>query len=138
MDILHEVPILWEFLQRSCLKAMLSTNAVLCRSAHEYVTYLSFPNGWGSADLDTAVSRSWSQLQVLDLRGSDMDAAAAAQISTASWLLLRSLSVDARLYLGSPSTSEVFHRFYGMWPLLEILTVASGELDSCFWLFRFR
>ncbi len=129
VDVLHEVPRLWDFLQTNCLQTMLSINAPLRKIAHQYVTHLAFPSGWHLADIDAAVSRSWLQLQVLDLRGSNINAAAAAQISTASWPLLRSLSLDASVYLGSLSTSEVFHHFCGKWPLLESLTVASGFLD---------
>ena len=129
VDLLCEVPRLWDFLRGHCLKTLLGTSTLLRSIAHQHVTHVGFPNGWQSPEIHTLVSRKWLQLQVLDLQGNNITAAAAVQLSNATWPLLKRLLLETSLYLGSAYDSQVFHNFQGKWSLMQSLTVKSGKLD---------
>ena len=127
-DLFHEVPHLWDFMDGKCYKGLLGTCVHLRHEVKQIISKIRFPLGWQSADLTSLVKHSWAQLQYLDLSTSLMTGAAAAQLTSASWPLLRSLTIS-HAYMGWPM-AKIFNQFENKWPSLREFTCFSGVLDA--------
>lgn len=128
IDLFHEVPCLWDFMDGKCYKGLLGTCVHLRQRAKQIISKISFPLGWQSADLTCLVNHSWAQLQYLDLSTSLMNEAAATQLKIASWPLLRTLTIS-HAYMGQP-LAKIFDQFQTKWPSLREFTCLAGVLDA--------
>lgn len=130
INLFHEVPCLWDFMDGKCHKGLLGTCVHLRQEVEQIISKIRFPLGWQSADLTSLVKYSWAQLQYLDLSTSLMTGAAAAQLTTASWPSLRSLTISHRdAYMGQPM-AKIFNQFQNKWPSLREFTCFSAVLDA--------
>ena len=129
-DVLHEVPLLWDFMNAECCQVLLGANTELRKETHRRVTHISSKTGAQPANVSSLVNGGWSQLQILDLTWSNMTPAATAQLSKGAWPFLRTLCL-ARSYLyRSSCDANVFRQFKGKWRLLEHLVITLNRLDS--------
>ena len=118
VDLFHEVPRLWDFLDGKSLKTLLSTGQALRNQAMKHVHCIR-TGSCLSPDMCHLTSSSWTRLQVLDLSSSRHLAAT----STAQ-LELQRLSLG----LHSDLNAGVVRSFSGKWPLLHAFS--ASRLDQ--------
>ena len=102
-DLLHQVPLLWSFMDEKCEKTLMATNADLRKATCKSITGISFPATQLPRNADCLLRGSWPLLQTLDLSNSNMDKAAVSQLSKGPWPLLTSLSFPVRFWTIYPA-----------------------------------
>ena len=131
VSLLHEVPRLWDFLDRLDKRMFLwDMGLELRQQASDLVTSIkSAYTMWTEhqhLDVRWLASRNWTHLRSLDLT---LDPAFVPELSNGAWPLLTSLSLNKPYRLCSsdlpaePVGEHIFDGFKGKWPLLERLAI---------------
>ncbi|KAL3147288.1 hypothetical protein ABBQ32_002778 [Trebouxia sp. C0010 RCD-2024] len=109
IEVLHEVPPLWDALDSGSLKTLLSSDMGLRCRAKQHVQCIRTGN---HRDADDVIRSTWTQhVQVLHLRGSTLRT---AQLSKGDGPKLQCFTL-----LGSQVTAGIIHALSGKWPLLQ-------------------
>ena len=110
VDLLQQVPWLWDILDGQCLKGLLATSQELRNQAMEHAHCIRTCK---HPDMSHLTCSKWHRLHVLDMSNSTyLPAVITAQLSKGAWPELQ------RLYLGHVN-SDTFDPFSGKWPSLE-------------------
>ncbi|KAL3155371.1 hypothetical protein ABBQ38_010932 [Trebouxia sp. C0009 RCD-2024] len=135
--VLHEVPRLWEMLERLDKRTLLCTSQELHRQTSKLVSSIKSVYGEYSklkpSDIGWLVSCNWTHLRSLELT---LDPAFVPELSNGSWPLLTSLSINKPnnwtypRELPAKPDEHIFDGFKGKWPLLECLAITLGKLNT--------
>ena len=137
-SVLHEVPRLWDFLDRQNKRKILwDMGPELRRQASDLVTSIkSAYTMWiehQCLDVRWLASCNWTHLRSLDLT---LDPAFVPELRNGAWPLLTSLALTQPYRLSSsnlpaePVSEHIFDGFKGKWPMLERLAIALGKLNT--------
>ncbi len=129
-DLLHQVPLLWSFMDKECKKTLIATNADLRKATCNSITGVSIPASQLPRNADCLFRGNGPLLQTLDLSNSNMGKAAVRQLSNGPWPVLRRPSFPVRLKSGRYTRPNLFSNFRGKFSLLKSLTICEPRLDK--------
>ena len=76
IDLLHQVPLLWSFMDKECKKTLMATNGDLRKATCNSITGVSIPVSQLPRNADCLLKGNGPLLQTLDLSNSNMGKAA--------------------------------------------------------------
>jgi len=130
-DLLHQVPLLWSFMDKTCKKTLMATNADLRKATCNSISGISIPASQLPRNADCLLRGSGPLLQTLDLSNSNMSKAAVRQLSKGPWPVLTRPSFPVRLKRsGRHTRPNIISDLRGKFPLLKSLTICEHRLDK--------